>query len=251
MQLQIVNRIGTGDAEPQPVIVLGGLAVVRDHSVIYVNPAENVATVMAKPGARVLVNGKALAAGEKRVIHHHDTLLFGAAQLYAFIFPQEARRSGNMDPTPSYEQGQDMIMTEQGYGTSSATLDIMTEAEKMKFMTHEDLIAVLPLVSEANMMAEELRKEVTFDVKLVSRLKNGIFHAEVVVEMKHKRSDAIWMWSKEKFVNRTYIMREIYDLFVQAGADFPPELSEEEDPFWDPPEPVLVGVANVYLSSLS
>jgi hypothetical protein len=51
VQLQIVNRIGTGDAEPQPVIVLGGLAVVRDHSVIYVNPAENVATVMAKPGA--------------------------------------------------------------------------------------------------------------------------------------------------------------------------------------------------------
>ena len=248
---EIPITVGTSEAEPQPTIVLGGLAVVRDHSVIYVNPAENIATIMAKPGARVLVNGKALAAGEKRQIHHHDTILFGAAQLYAFIFPQEARRNGIADPTPTYELGQDLIMTEQGYGTSTATLDIMTEAEKMKFMTHEDLITVLPLVSEANMMAEELRKHVAFDVKLVSRLKNGIFHAEVVVEMKHKLAETQWIWSKEKFVNRTYIMREIYDLYVQGGADFPPELAEDEDPFWDPPEPVLVGVANVYLSSLS
>ena len=134
------------------------------------------------------------------------------------------------------------------------------------------------------MMASELRKDVGFDVKLVSRLQNGIFHAEVCVQMKHHRSEQYWVWSKDKFLNRTYIMREIYDLFVQSGGGVPPELAQEEDPFWDvswpiclrivepcaslwcthslrsnalrlvesqPPEPVLVGVANVYLSSLS
>ena len=130
------------DAEPQPTIVITGLSITRDHSVMYMNPAENIATIMAKPGARVLVNGRQLAAGERRQLFHHDTLMFGAAHLYAFVFPQDARRRGVEEPTPSYEEAQDRIMTEQGYGTSHATLDVMTEAEKMKFMTHEDLIQV-------------------------------------------------------------------------------------------------------------
>jgi hypothetical protein len=76
-------------------------------------------------------------------------------------------------------------------------------------------------VSEVDMMAAELRKPVHFDVKLVSRLKNGIFHAEVCVEMRHKLSGQVWTWSKEKFLNRTYIMREIYDLYVQVRAVCP------------------------------
>jgi hypothetical protein len=42
---------------------------------------------------------------------------------------------------------QDLVMENQGYGVSNATLDIMTEAEKMKFMTHEDLIQVAPSIS--------------------------------------------------------------------------------------------------------
>ena len=69
--------------------------------------------------------------------------------------------------------------------------------------------------------------------------------------MKHGENGSLWHWRKEKFVNRCYIMREIYELFAAGGGGLPPELSRDQDPFWDPPEPVLVGVANVYLSSLS
>ena len=46
-------------------------------------------------------------------------------------------------------------------------------------------------MSEVDMMAAELRKPVHFDVKLVSRLKNGIFHAEVCVEMRHRLSGQV------------------------------------------------------------
>lgn len=86
---------------------------------------------------------------------------------------------GRPMPTPTYENGQEAIMTEQGYGVAAIGLEHMTEAEKMKFMTHEDLVLLLPLVSEANHISEELRKPVHFDVKIESKLKNGVFHAEV------------------------------------------------------------------------
>jgi hypothetical protein len=125
-------------------------------------------------------------------------------------------------------------MTEQGYGIAGVALDEMTEAEKMKFMTHEDLVLLLPLVSEANHISEELQKPVHFDIRLQSKLKNGVFHAEVLVQVKHSDTQSVWLWGKEKFVNRCYIMREIWDLYAQGGGGVPPELAQEQDPFWDP-----------------
>ena len=80
---------------------------------------------------------------------------------------------------------------------------MLTEAEKIKFMTHDDLIVVLPLVTEADMMAQELGANKSFDVKLTVRLMNGIFKAEVCVEMKCSDTGQCWLWSKEKFLNRT------------------------------------------------
>lgn len=74
---EIPVTLGREDAEPRPAIVMAGLCVVRDHGVVFLNPAENSCNVMAKPGARVLVNGRQLAIGERRELHHHDTLLFG------------------------------------------------------------------------------------------------------------------------------------------------------------------------------
>eukprot|EP01050_Picozoa_sp_SAG11_P046631 SAG11_NODE_23957_length_380_cov_1.092527_1_plen_89_part_10 len=89
--------------------------------------------------------------------------------------------------------------------------------------------------------------------------------------MKHAETHAKWMWQKEKFVSRCYIMREvrrpsaslapattarcgatperlsdahrsrtpnqIYELYAQGGGGVPPLLSQEQDPFFDPPEP--------------
>jgi hypothetical protein len=61
--------------------------------------------------------GRQIAAGERRELDHHDTLLFGAAHLYAFVFPQKAAQkkhpgAAHEQLTPSYEDAQVRVRVE-------------------------------------------------------------------------------------------------------------------------------------------
>ncbi|KAL0169809.1 hypothetical protein M9458_034405, partial [Cirrhinus mrigala] len=62
----------------------------------------------------------------------------------------------------------------------------------------------------------------------------------------------VWMWSKAKFVNRKFLMEEVYQQQVAGGegADRAP-LPRDRDPFWDPLEPVHLGSAHLWLQSLA
>ena len=63
------------------------------------------------------------------------------------------------------------------------------------------------------------------------------------------------VWQLAKFDNRLYIMRDMYNAFTdvydreleQLANAFAPE----NDPFWDPPEPQMIGKALIYMDSLS
>lgn len=63
----------------------------------------------------------------------------------------------------------------------------------------------------------------------------------------------VWMWSKAKFINRKFLMEEVYQ--QQTGglageeADLP-LISRDRDPFWDPLEPLHLGSAHLWLQSL-
>lgn len=56
----------------------------------------------------------------------------------------------------------------------------------------------------------------------------------------------VWLWSKAKFINRKFLMEEVY----QQGASLP-ALPQHKDPFWDPVEPVHLGSAHLWLHSLA
>ncbi len=60
------------------------------------------------------------------------------------------------------------------------------------------------------------------------------------------------MWSKAKFVNRKFLMEEVYQQQVVGGegADRAP-LLRDRDPFWDPLEPLHLGSAYLWLQSLA
>ncbi|XP_016133665.1 kinesin-like protein KIF28P [Sinocyclocheilus grahami] len=62
----------------------------------------------------------------------------------------------------------------------------------------------------------------------------------------------VWMWSKAKFVNRKFLMEEVYQQQVVGGegADRAP-LPRDRDPFWDPLEPLHLGSAHLWLQSLA
>lgn len=67
--------------------------------------------------------------------------------------------------------------------------------------------------------------------------------------MRDLETDNSWTWSRDKFLNRKYIMQEHYNNFVD-GEKW--EVPKEKDPFWEPlDQEELVGVAHVFLQSLS
>jgi hypothetical protein len=122
----------------------------------------------------------------------------------------------------------------------------------------EMLNTLLPMVKEANLSAEELKRKFTFEPTVVhevddkpgqsplEQLKNS--KSKVVVEVTNKEDGYKYKWDPEKFSDRLYIMRDVMDEFFNTGTL--PNLSKDEDPFWDPQEAMLIGRAYFYLKSL-
>jgi len=88
----------------------------------------------------------------------------------------------------------------------------------------------------------------------------GKLTTEVAVLVHHdddSSRDAV-MWSANKFHDRIYLMREVYQLWIEGGESFENNLSYSTsifstpsgDPFYDPPEDNLVGVAYLQLEAV-
>ena len=59
----------------------------------------------------------------------------------------------------------------------------------------------------------------------------------------------IWFWTKEKFINRKYVMCEMYEDF-QNGEDW--QVPHERDPFIESADTdCLIGVSEVYIKCIS
>jgi kinesin family protein 1 len=71
-----------------------------------------------------------------------------------------------------------------------------------------------------------------------------------VVKVRNTQTDMEWLWEKDKFVNRVYLMRELYEKYLEGSLE-PSIFDTEADPFVDPNEPMHVGYSSVFLKSLS
>uniref|UniRef100_M3YWJ9 Kinesin-like KIF1-type domain-containing protein n=1 Tax=Mustela putorius furo TaxID=9669 RepID=M3YWJ9_MUSPF len=110
----------------------------------------------------------------------------------------------------------------------------------------------MPLVAEANQMGEELDKGLRMELKvknLASSDSRGYdLQKEVMVKVTHQRTHEVWIWSKAKFINRKFLMEELYQRFLEGEAS---HVAREDDPFWDPVEAVHLGSAHVWLQPLA
>lgn len=112
------------------------------------------------------------------------------------------------------------------------------------------------MVNEANLAATELKRDIKFNTKLVKKLdpflKDGVLSqgkTDVVVKVDNNEEQYFYEWPAEKFQNRLFMIREILDQFFDDGDM--PVLDKNEDPFWDPPNPILIGQSFIQLSSLA
>ena len=139
---------------------------------------------------------------------------------------------------------------------------IIQEQMKRKRETktiQRNLDALLPKIHEANSISTELVKNVQFEARLsvkspkqvnlspMDELKN-IKKISVSIRVCNTQDGSVWTWSHDKFENRLFMMRELYQDFMNYG---PREVDQANDPFWDPPEATEIGKAYVYLKALS
>eukprot|EP01135_Chromosphaera_perkinsii_P006545 Nk52_evm17s539 gene=Nk52_evmTU17s539 len=227
-------------------ISLSGLSIMPKHCEITSKGAK----VSIKPcsaEAKVLVNGEPIVADTE--LMHNDRVMFGSNHLYIFCHPAQRKAieaKGEKPKEVSWENAQREIAVNQGFQFSEE------DQKKEDQLLQEDLITLMPMVNEANAMSEELNKKVYFEIVLMSPAARGLTEGrtEIMVKMKNLVNDNSWMWDRQTFLNRKFLMQEMYQNFVEGDKDW--DLPPEKDPFWEAVESeVLIGSVHVFLQSLS
>jgi len=216
----------------------------QDHhaNIVLDEKAGKVGVKPCNTECRLLVNGTPVQG--ETTLCHNDRLVFGSAQIWVFANPQEAKKSQKKYPTITYDYAQEEIASKNGL-----KMDNTGNTDQAK--VQEDLLEMMPRVEEANSISEELDKRTKFEILLVSPQMTGKAggKTEVCVKMKNLANNAEYVWPKEKFLSRLYVMQEMYQKF-EEDEDY--DLPESQDPFCEPADTdVLIGTCQVVLQPIA
>ena len=130
--------------------------------------------------------------------------------------------------------------------------------EQEKIRIEQKLAKHLSQLTEVNLIAKELKRAVAFSVKIMYNYVSGaelqLYGQEKTVKTKililvnNRETTTQYFWSLSKFTNRYFMMKDLLEQH-HDGIKLP-EKNTTEDPFWDPPEPRLVGQGFLCLESL-
>ncbi|PIK54089.1 hypothetical protein BSL78_09017 [Apostichopus japonicus] len=241
-----VTKIGSNKAASVPDILLNGLNIQPEHGVV--SNRNNVVSIKPCLPAKILVNGKALT--EKMELHHNDRVMYGSKHLYVFHHPQDLAKNPDKEKkeeSPTYNSAQEEIVANSGFDMTKGS-----DKSQDDLLLQQELVELMPHVNEANAMSDELKKRIRFEIVLISPQSQGLSHGrtQVSVVMKNLSNENEFVWDRNKFLNRKYLMEEMYQDFVNGDKDW--DVDQNKDPFWEPPETeVLVGVVHIFLQSLS
>lgn len=62
---------------------------------------------------------------------------------------------------------------------------------------------------------------------------------QIMIKVVNKDAGYSYWWEPDTLSNRYYIIKDMSENYFETGVI--PNLSEKEDPFWDPPTPSLIG----------
>uniref|UniRef100_A0AAA9TZ95 Kinesin-like protein n=1 Tax=Bos taurus TaxID=9913 RepID=A0AAA9TZ95_BOVIN len=208
-------------------------------------------TVTPYGKCKVIVNGVPITTKTK--LQHLDRIILGSNSAYLYIgFPSER---GSEDLS-RFDYDFFQLERAAAEGVSTDKLGAVNsgdgKADPSVLAVFQDYVKLMPLVAEANQMSEELKKGLNMELKvknLASSDSRGCdLQKEVTVKVTHQRTHQVWIWSKAKFINRKFLMEELYQRFLD-GEDS--QVAQEDDPFWDPVEVVHLGSAHIWLQSLA
>ncbi|XP_028853236.1 kinesin-like protein KIF28P [Denticeps clupeoides] len=249
-----------GLAESTPTsICIRGLGIQERHAV-FTNEDRRV-SVTPVGDAKVTVNGASIS--HRTELQHLDRLILGSNSTYLFIgLPSERRGDDWSRYDYDFFQSEraaaegihiNSLCDEQNEGDSNVE---SSQTDPSLLAVFYDYIKLMPMVTEANQMSQELKKGVEFKLEIknlaMSDSRGHDLEKEIVVRVTSVESKQVWIWSKAKFINRKFLMEEVYQQQVGSGegAGGSP-LPRDRDPFWDPLEPLHLGSAHLWLQSLA
>ncbi|XP_050706833.1 kinesin-like protein KIF28 isoform X2 [Eriocheir sinensis] len=214
-----VNTVGNRKGVESNITIISP-SIQEQHAEIKVEPNK----VVIKPvngDCRVVVNGSQIQG--ETPLNHNDRLVFAATQLWVFQNPAESKKSKAPLQEITYEMAQEEIAAKSG-------VDMSNSGDADMSRIQEDLLEVMPAVEEANSISEELDKLVKFEILMVAPqvLGKERGRTEVHVKMKNLSNGTEFVWTKEKFLNRLYMMKEMYQKYEDEDEWQKPD---EEDPF--------------------
>nr|XP_022339415.1 kinesin-like protein KIF28P isoform X2 [Crassostrea virginica] len=246
------TSVGRKDASPVPNICLSGLSIQKQHAVIFNKKGVIEIESVSGSGSKTKINGLPLTG--RKALCHKDRILFGSNHMYVLMNPLKPDTADNSLPKEiTWEYAQKEIAQVKGFATGSAGLS------KEQQIVQEQVLEILPMVSEVNAVSEELNKQKSFEVVLISaaaqeggdvtQSQASNWTSKVTVKMKNLLNGNTWLWERGKFITRRYLIQELYQKFLD-GEDVS-NIPKEQDPFWEPTEDVLIGTSNLFLQSLS
>ncbi|XP_052510106.1 kinesin-like protein KIF28P [Budorcas taxicolor] len=230
-------------------IILQGLGISDKHASFTNSGGKVMVTPYGK--CKVIVNGVPITTKTK--LQHLDRIILGSNSAYLYIgFPSER---GSEDLS-RFDYDFFQLERAAAEGVSADKLGAMNsgdgKADPSVLAVFQDYVKLMPLVAEANQMSKELKKGLNMELKvknLASSDSRGCdLQKEVTVKVTRQRTHQVWIWSKAKFINRKFLMEELYQRFLD-GEDS--QVAQEDDPFWDPVEVVHLGSAHIWLQSLA
>ncbi|XP_066989396.1 kinesin-like protein KIF28 [Macrobrachium rosenbergii] len=235
------NSVGNRKGE-ESYITMVGPSIQEQHAVLTVGKDNKVNIKPVNTDCRVLVNGSPIQG--ETTLCHNDRLVFGSTQIWVFQNPVEKEKSKMNYPDITFDYAQEEIAAKSGLDMRSASNADLSKAQ-------EDLLEVMPAVEEANSISEELDKRVKFEIMMVSPqvLGKDTGTTEVHVKMKNLENGTEFVWPKEKFLDRLYIMKEMYNNY-EDDDDW--DRPEEEDPFQESLDTEIhIGTVQIILQPLA
>ena len=86
-------------------------------------------------------------------------------------------------------------------------------------------------------------------VKRLDPFNKGMGKTEILIKVQNNEENYYYEWGVDKFENRLFMIRELLEEFFDTGEL--PQKSNNEDCFWDPPNPILIGQCFLQLDALS
>ncbi|MBN3293030.1 KIF28 protein, partial [Polypterus senegalus] len=240
--------IGLADRHPNAITVKG-LGILDKHATF--TNADRRVTLKPDAEARVIVNGGLIY--NKIELRHLDRIILGSNSTFLYIsFPCD--RSDDDWSRYDYDFFQSEVARAEGFDLEKlgSTNQVDGTINPSILAVFHDYIKVMPMVAEANQMSHDLKKAMEFKLEVknlaMSDSKGHDLEKEIIIKVTQKLSQQVWVWSKAKFINRKFLIEDLYQKHLE-GADV--NVDREKDPFWDPVVCIHLGRAHIWLQSLA